>query len=449
MGVAIMKNKLELDLSYLSSFLSRDDMERMIPSLNSAQNMLYKGTGLGSEFLGWLELPQNYDREEYERVKEASEKIRKSCDAFVVVGIGGSYLGARAAIEMLSNNFRNLLEKKDRKGPMIFFAGNNMSAAYIMELLDVVKDMDICVNVISKSGTTTESAIAFRLIKELMEKKYGKRGAAERIFATTDKTKGALKQMAYAEGYECFTIADDVGGRYSVLTSVGLLPMAVAGIDVDEVMSGAIDAFRDLKNENLWENPALQYACVRNALYKKGKTVEILANFEPALSSFNEWWKQLFGESEGKDGKGIFPASTNFTTDLHSMGQYIQDGRRELFETIINVDSVSKDLTIKSSDENLDGLNYLEGKTLNFVNQQAMRGTVLAHNEGGVPVVLINIPELSPYHFGYMVYFFELSCGLSAYHLGVNPFNQPGVEAYKKNMFALLGKSGYEIKDNN
>ena len=444
-----MKNKLELDLSYLSSFLSKDDMEGMIPSINSAHSMLYKHTGLGSEFLGWLELPQNYDREEYGMVKKASEKIRNSCDAFVVVGIGGSYLGAKAAIEMLSNNFRNLLGKNDRKGPMIFFTGNNMSAAYITELLDLVKDMDICVNVVSKSGTTTESAIAFRLIRELMEKKYGKRGAAERIFATTDKSRGALKQMADEEGYECFTIADDIGGRYSVLTSVGLLPMAVAGIDVDEVMSGAIDAFRDLKNENLWENPALQYACARNALYEKGKTVEILANFEPALSSFNEWWKQLFGESEGKDGKGIFPASTNFTTDLHSMGQYIQDGRRELFETIINIDSASKDLTIKYSDENLDGLNYLEGMTLNFVNQQAMRGTVLAHNDGGVPVVLINIPELTPYHFGYMVYFFELSCGLSAYHLGVNPFNQPGVEAYKNNMFELLGKSGYEIKDNN
>ena len=307
-------------------------MDRMVPSLNSAQKTLNSGTGLGGEFLGWLELPENYDREEYARVKKASEKIRKSCDAFIVVGIGGSYLGARAAIEMLSNNFRNLLDKDERKGPRIFYAGNNMSGPYIADLLHVVKDMDICVNVISKSGTTTESAIAFRLIKELMEEKYGKRGAAERIFATTDKAKGALRQMADAEGYERFTIPGHIGGRYSVLTSVGLLPIAVAGIDVDEIMEGALDACTDLKNENLWENPALQYACLRNALYEKGKKVEILANFEPALGYFGEWWKQLFGESEGKEGKGIFPAAANFTTDLHSMGQYIQDGRRELLK---------------------------------------------------------------------------------------------------------------------
>ncbi len=440
-----MGNKLELDLNYISSFLTKEEMEGMIPSLNIAHKMLYDGTGQGADFLGWLELPNNYDREEYARVKKASEKIRKSCDAFIVVGIGGSYLGARAAIEMLTNNFRNLLGKGERKGPMVLYAGNNISSSYITELLDLVKGMDICVNVISKSGTTTESAIAFRLIKELMEEKYGKSGAAERIFATTDKARGALKQMADAEGYECFTIPDDVGGRYSVLTSVGLLPIAVAGIDTDEMMKGALDAYNDLKNENLWENPALQYACVRNALYEKGKKIEIMANFEPALSSFNEWWKQLYGESEGKDGKGIYPASTNFTTDLHSMGQYIQEGLREIFETVINVGAPAKDLALKASEEDLDGLNYLEGKTIDFVNQQAMRGTVLAHNEGGVPVVLVNVPALTPYHFGYMAYFFELACGLSAYVLGVNPFNQPGVEAYKKNMFALLGKPGYKL----
>lgn len=440
-----MGNKLELDLNYISSFLTKEEMEGMIPSLNIAHKMLYDGTGQGADFLGWLELPQNYDREEYARVKKASEKIRESCDAFIVVGIGGSYLGARAAIEMLTNNFRNLLGKGERKGPMVLYAGNNISSSYITELLDLVKGMDICVNVISKSGTTTESAIAFRLIKELMEEKYGKSGAAERIFATTDKARGALKQMADAEGYECFTIPDDVGGRYSVLTSVGLLPIAVAGIDTDEMMKGALDAYNDLKNENLWENPALQYACVRNALYEKGKKIEIMANFEPALSSFNEWWKQLYGESEGKDGKGIYPASTNFTTDLHSMGQYIQEGLREIFETVINVGAPAKDLALKASEEDLDGLNYLEGKTIDFVNQQAMRGTVLAHNEGGVPVVLVNVPALTPYHFGYMAYFFELACGLSAYVLGVNPFNQPGVEAYKKNMFALLGKPGYKL----
>lgn len=442
-----MKNRLELDLNYISSFISKDDMERMIPSLNSAQKMLNAGTGLGADFLGWLDLPQNYDLDEYARVKNASEKIRMSCDVFIVVGIGGSYLGARAAIEMLSNNFRNLLSRNDRKGPMVLYAGNNMSSSYIAELLDFVKDMDICVNVISKSGTTTESAIAFRLIKELMEKKYGKGGASERIFATTDKARGALKQMAEAEGYECFTIPDDVGGRYSVLTSVGLLPIAVAGIDTDEIMKGALDACIDLKNEQLWENPALQYACVRNVLHEKGKKIEILANFEPSMSSFNEWWKQLFGESEGKDGKGIFPASANFTTDLHSMGQYIQDGPRMLFETVICIGCSAEEMAIKACEKDLDGLNYLEGKSLDYVNRQAMLGTVLAHNEGGVPVVMVNIPELTPYHFGYLVYFFELSCGLSAYKLGVNPFNQPGVEAYKKNMFALLGKPGCEPKE--
>jgi glucose-6-phosphate isomerase len=440
-----MGNKLELDLSYIAPFVKKEELEGMAASVNSAQKMLYEGTGKGADFLGWLELPKNYDEEEYARVKAAAERIKKSCDAFIVVGIGGSYLGARAAIEMLSNNFRNLMGKNDRKGPMIFYAGNNISAAYTSELLEVVKDMDICVNVISKSGTTTESAIAFRLIKELMEKKYGKKEAAERIFATTDKARGALKQMAEAEGYECFTIPDDVGGRYSVLTSVGLLPIAVAGIDTDDMMKGALDAYNDLKNENLWENPALQYACTRNALYGKGKNIEIMANFEPALSSFNEWWKQLFGESEGKDGKGIYPASTNFTTDLHSMGQYIQEGRRELFETIISVGDTGCGLAIKASEEDLDGLNYLEGKTLEYVNMQAMKGTVLAHSEGGVPVIMVNVPELTAYHFGYMAYFFELSCGLSAYLLGVNPFDQPGVEAYKKNMFALLGKPGYEI----
>jgi len=440
-----MGNKLELDLSYIASFISKGEMEDMAPSLKSAQRMLYDGTGKGADFLGWLDLPQNYDKEEYARVKAAAEKIKKSCDAFIIVGIGGSYLGARAAIEMLSNNFRNLLGKNDRKGPMVFYAGNNISASYTSELMDLVKDMDICVNVISKSGTTTESAIAFRLIKELMEKKYGKSGAAERIFATTDKARGALKQMAEAEGYECFTIPDNVGGRYSVLTSVGLLPIAVAGIDTDEMMKGALDAYTDLKNENLWENPALQYACARNALYSKGKNIEIMANFEPALSSFNEWWKQLFGESEGKDGKGIYPASTNFTTDLHSMGQYIQEGRREIFETIISVGDAANDLAIKASEDDLDGLNYLEGKTLEYVNMQAMKGTVLAHCDGGVPVMIVNVPKLTAYHFGYMAYFFELSCGLSAYLLGVNPFDQPGVEAYKKNMFALLGKPGFEL----
>ncbi|MHC1720542.1 MAG: glucose-6-phosphate isomerase [Clostridiaceae bacterium] len=439
-----MKSKLELDLGYISSFVDNDEMGGMAPFAKSAHNMLKNGTGLGSDYLGWLDLPRNYDREELARVKAAAEKIRKSCDAFIVVGIGGSYLGARAAIEMLSHNFYNDLKNDMRKGPRIFYAGNNMSSVYLKELWEIIKDMDVCVNVISKSGTTTEPAIAFRYIKELMENKYGKKEAAKRIYVTTDKAKGALKTEAEAEGYERFTIQDDIGGRYSVLTSVGLLPIAVAGINVDEILEGAFDACVDFEEADLWSNPAYQYAIARNILYKKGKVIEVLATFEPAMIHFGEWWKQLFAESEGKNGKGIFPTAFNYTADLHSLGQYVQEGRRTLFETFINVKNVEKDIIIKKNEDDLDGLNYLDGKTVSFIAKHAFEGSVLAHIYGGVPVMVLNIPKLSPYYFGYLVYFFEISCALSAYLAGVNPFNQPGVEMYKKNMFKLLGKPGYE-----
>jgi glucose-6-phosphate isomerase len=437
-------NKLKLNLNNIQVFIDKDEIHSMQPFVDLAHSMLREGSGLGSEFLGWIDLPGNYDKNELQRVKTASEKIRKNCDAFIVIGIGGSYLGARSAIDMLSHNFYNFLDKNKRKSPMIFYVGNNMSSAYIAELLEVVEGMDICVNVISKSGTTTESAVAFRIFKELIEKKYGKEGARERIFCTTDKANGALKTMSDEQGYESFVIPENVGGRYSVLTSVGLLPIAVADIDIEEILAGAKDAMRDFENPDLLKNDAYTYAAIRNILYKKGKNIEIIANFEPSLHYFGEWCKQLFGESEGKNGMGIFPAAVDFTTDLHSIGQYIQDGRREIFETFINIERPRKDFTIKVNKDNLDGLNYLQDKSIDFVNKQAYKGTVLAHNDGSVPALTINIPELSPYHYGYTVYFFELSCALSGYLMGVNPFDQPGVEAYKNNMFALLGKPGYE-----
>jgi len=439
-----MKSKIELDLGYISSFVDKDEMDGMTPFVRSAHQMLKNRTGLGSDYLGWLDLPQNYDREELTRVKAAAEKIRKNCDAFILIGIGGSYLGARAAIEMLSHNFYNDLSKDERKGPKIFYAGNNMSSVYLKELWEIVKDLDVCINVVSKSGTTSEPAIAFRFIKEFMENKYGKREAANRIYVTTDKARGALKVEADTEGYERFTIQDDIGGRYSVLTSVGLLPIAVAGINVDEILKGSLDACMDFDEFDIWNNPAYQYAVARNVLYKKGKVIEVLANFEPAMIRFSEWWKQLFAESEGKGGQGIFPTALNYTTDLHSVGQYVQEGRRTLFETFINVKNVEKDIIIKKNEDDLDGLNYLDGKTVSFIEKHAFEGSVLAHVYGGVPVMVLNIPELSPYYFGYLVYFFELSCALSSYLAGVNPFNQPGVEMYKKNMFKLLGKPGYE-----
>ena len=442
--VVMMTNGLKLDLTKTQQFLNQQEIDNFEGMVKDAHDKLHNGTGAGSDFLGWVDLPVNYDKDEFERIKAAAKRIQENSDALIVIGIGGSYLGARAAIEMLTNNFYNSLPKSKRKTPAIFYVGNNISSTYMAELLDAVEGLDISVNVISKSGTTTEPAIAFRIFKDLLEKKYGKEEAKKRIYATTDAKKGALKNLADNEGYETFVIPDDVGGRFSVLTAVGLLPIAAAGINIDEMMQGAADAREKYSNPSLKENECYQYAVVRNCLYNKGKNIEILVDYEPSIHYFNEWWKQLYGESEGKDQKGIFPAAVDFTTDLHSMGQFIQEGSRTMFETVINVEKPKHSVIIESNEENLDGLNFLAGKTMDEVNKCAFHGTVLAHNDGGVPNMILNVPELTPYYFGQMVYFFEKAVGISGYLLGVNPFNQPGVEAYKKNMFALLGKPGYE-----
>ena len=434
---------IKLNYSKASEFINDDEIKNMKTAVLSAQNTLDEKNGAGCDYLGWTTLPVNYDINEFERIKKAAAKIRENSDVLVVIGIGGSYLGAKAALDMLTNSFYNLLDKNDRKAPQILFAGNSISSNYLHDLVNLVKDKDISVNVISKSGTTTEPALAFRIFKELLEKKYGKDGARERIFATTDKAKGTLKSLSDTEGYETFVIPDDVGGRFSVLTPVGLLPIAVAGIDIDAMMQGAKDAMEEYKKP-YEENDCLKYAALRNILLRKGKTTEIMVNYEPCMQYFSEWWKQLFGESEGKDGKGIFPASVNFSTDLHSMGQYIQDGARIMFETVLNVEKTSREIVIEKEDEDLDGLNYLAGKTMDFVNKCAMNGTILAHTDGNTPNLRVDIPEQTPFYLGELFYFFEFACGLSGYMLGVNPFNQPGVESYKKNMFALLGKPGYE-----
>lgn len=439
-----MTKKLSLDLSKMTSYVKEHEILAQQMFVNEAHKMLHEGTGEGNDFLGWLDLPLNYDKEEFVRIKKAAEKIKSNSDALIVIGIGGSYLGARAAIEMLSHSFYGNLSKEKRKAPQIFYVGNNISSTYMAHLLEALEGKDISVNVISKSGTTTEPAIAFRIFKDLVEKKYGKEEAKKRIFATTDAAKGALKNLANAEGYETFVIPDNVGGRFSVLTAVGLLPIAVAGIDIDEMMKGAADAREAYMSTDLKTNDCYRYAAARNALYRKGNTIEMLVNFEPALHFFGEWWKQLYGESEGKDNKGIFPAAADFSTDLHSMGQYIQEGIRNLYETFINVEKPTKEVILEESKDDADGLNFLAGKSMDFVNKQAFMGTVLAHSDGNVPTMILNVPELTPYYFGHMVYFFEKACGVSGYLLGVNPFNQPGVEAYKKNMFALLGKPGYE-----
>ena len=440
-----MNKGLRLDLSKVEPYVKIDqELSHMEAMVKGAHSTLVNKSGAGNDFLGWVDLPVNYDKEEFDRIKVAAEKIKKNSDALIVIGIGGSYLGARAAIEMLNNNFYNVLGKNKRETPQVFFVGNNISSTYLADLLDAIEGLDISVNVISKSGTTTEPAIAFRVFKDYMEKKYGVEGAKERIFATTDKSKGALKSLADEMGYESFVIPDDVGGRFSVLTAVGLLPIAVAGVNIDEMMQGAQDAREAYANDDIKTNDCYRYAAMRNVLYNKGKEVEILVNYEPSLHYFNEWWKQLYGESEGKDQKGIFPAAVDFSTDLHSMGQYIQEGRRIIFETVINVEKAKREVTIEKAEGDLDGLNFLAGKTIDFVNKQAFRGTLLAHNDGGVPNMVLNVPEISPYYFGYMVYFFEKACAISGYLLGVNPFDQPGVEAYKKNMFALLGKPGFE-----
>ena len=437
-------NEIRFDYEKAKGFISDAEIKALAPYVKVAHDTVQNKTGAGNDFLGWVDLPVDYDKDEFARIKKAAEKIRNDSDVLIVIGIGGSYLGARAAIEMLSHSFYNSVSKDMRKGPQIFYAGNSISSTYLADLIEAVKDVDFSVNVISKSGTTTEPAIAFRVFKEILEKKYGKEGAKSRIYSTTDKARGALKTLSDSEGYETFVVPDDVGGRFSVLTAVGLLPIAVAGIDIDDMMQGAADGRTLYSNPDMDKNPCYQYAAVRNCLLRKGKNIEMMINFEPSLHYFGEWWKQLYGESEGKDNKGIFPAAADFSTDLHSMGQYIQDGQRMLFETAILVDAPRKDITIEANEDNLDGLNFLSGKTLDYVNLQAAQGTALAHTDGGVPNLAVRVPELNAYNFGKLVYFFEMACAISGYILGVNPFDQPGVEAYKKNMFALLGKPGYE-----
>ncbi|HIY18499.1 MAG TPA: glucose-6-phosphate isomerase, partial [Candidatus Blautia avistercoris] len=419
-------------------------MEAMKGLAQAAKETLVSKSGAGNDFLGWIDLPVDYDKEEFDRIKKAAKKIQEDSDVLLVIGIGGSYLGARAAIEFLRHGFYNNISKEARRTPEIYFVGNSISTDYIKGLIDVVGDRDFSINMISKSGTTTEPAIAFRVFKEILEKKYGKEGAAARIYATTDKARGALKKVADEEGYEEFVVPDDVGGRFSVLTAVGLLPIAVSGADIDKLMEGAASAREMALNQDFEENDAVKYAAVRNILLRKGKNVEILANYEPSLHYVNEWWKQLYGESEGKDQKGIFPAAVDLTTDLHSMGQFIQDGARIMFETVLNLEKPEHELLINEEPVDLDGLNYLAGKSVDFVNKSAMNGTILAHTDGNVPNLRIDIPERNEFYLGQLFYFFEFACGVSGYLLGVNPFNQPGVESYKKNMFALLGKPGFE-----
>ena len=435
-----------LNTKHLSSFISEEEYAAIYPQVEAAHKQLEAKNGPGSDFLGWMTLPRDYDKEEFARIKAAAKKIQSDSDVLLVIGIGGSYLGARAAIEFLSHSFYNVLDKSVRKTPEIYFCGNSISSTYLKHLMDVVGDRDFSINMISKSGTTTEPAIAFRVFKEKLEAKYGKKGAAERIYATTDKAKGSLKHLSDEEGYETFVVPDDVGGRFSVLTAVGLLPIAVSGADIDKLMEGAASGRKRALENDFEENDALQYAALRNILLRKGKSVEILANYEPAVHYVSEWWKQLFGESEGKDNKGLFPASVDLTTDLHSMGQFIQDGSRVMFETVINIDTPREELTIGEEPVDLDGLNYLAGKTVDFVNKSAMNGTILAHTDGQVPNFMVTVPEVNEFYLGELFYFFEFACGVSGYLLGVNPFNQPGVESYKKNMFALLGKPGYETQ---
>ncbi|CAG9609623.1 glucose-6-phosphate isomerase [Pseudoneobacillus rhizosphaerae] len=437
---------VRFDYSKALSFFGEHELTYLRDFVKVAHHSLHEKTGAGSDYLGWIDLPDEYDREEFARIQKSADKIKSDSDILLVIGIGGSYLGARAAIEMLQHSFYNALPKEKRKTPQILFVGNNISSTYMKDLIDLLDGKDFSINVISKSGTTTEPAIAFRLFRKLLEEKYGIEEARKRIYATTDQARGALKTLATEEGFESFIIPDDVGGRYSVLTAVGLLPIAVSGANIDEMMKGAAQAREEFSESELEDNIAYQYAAVRNALYNKGKTIEMLINYEPGLQYFSEWWKQLFGESEGKDQKGIFPASANFSTDLHSLGQYVQDGRRDLFETIIKVENPRHELVLEEAANDLDGLNYLAGKTVDFVNNKAFEGTLLAHTDGGVPNLIVSIPKMDEYTFGYLVYFFEKACAMSGYLLGVNPFDQPGVEAYKVNMFALLGKPGFEEK---
>lgn len=435
---------IQFDYSKALAFFNEHEITYLSEPIRLAHKLLHEKTGVGNDFTGWLTLPKDYDKEEFARIQKAAAKIQSDSDVLLVIGIGGSYLGARAAIEMLNHSFMNVLPKEKRKNPQIFFVGNSISSTYMKDLMDVLEGKDFSINVISKSGTTTEPAIAFRIFNKLLIEKYGEKEAKGRVYATTDRAKGALKTLADAEGYETFVIPDDVGGRYSVLTPVGLLPIAVSGVDIQAMMDGAAKAVDDFSNPEVAENIAYQYAAVRNILYRKGKTIEMLINYEPGLQYFSEWWKQLFGESEGKDQKGIYPSSANFSTDLHSLGQYVQEGRRDLFETVVKVEQAREELTIEKEENDLDGLNYLAGRTVDFVNNKAFEGTLLAHTDGGVPNLVVSIPKTDAYTFGYLVYFFEKACAVSGYLNGVNPFDQPGVEAYKKNMFALLGKPGYE-----
>jgi glucose-6-phosphate isomerase len=439
-------SKVTFDYSKASAFVGDNEVELMKKLALDAKEVLVSKTGAGNDFLGWIDLPVAYDKEEFARIKKAAAKIQSDSEVLLVIGIGGSYLGARAAIEFLRHSFYNVVDKSVRKTPEIYFVGNSISSTYIRHLIDVIGDRDFSINMISKSGTTTEPAIAFRVFKEMAEKKYGKEGAAKRIYATTDKVKGSLKNLANEEGYESFVVPDDVGGRFSVLTAVGLLPIAVSGADIDKLMEGAAEGRKLALEAPFEENDALKYAALRNILLRKGKSIEILANYEPCVHYVSEWWKQLYGESEGKDQKGIFPASVDLTTDLHSMGQFIQDGARDMFETVINIEQSREEIIIGEEPVDLDGLNYLAGKSVDFVNKSAMNGTILAHTDGQVPNLRIDVPEVSEFYLGELFYFFEFACGVSGYILGVNPFNQPGVESYKKNMFALLGKPGYEAQ---
>lgn len=436
--------KVTFDYSKASGFISEEEVSYMGGLAAGAKELLLSRKGAGNDFLGWIDLPVDYDKEEFARIKKSAEKIQSDSEVLVVIGIGGSYLGARAAIEFLRHGFYNNIPKEVRKTPEIYFAGNSISAAYLKGIIDVIGDRDFSVNIISKSGTTTEPAIAFRVFKEMLEKKYGKEGASKRIYATTDKSRGALKNLAAEEGYESFVVPDDVGGRFSVLTAVGLLPIAVSGADLDQLMEGAAEGRKLALEKDFMENDAVLYAAVRNILLRKGKAVEVLADYEPSLHYVAEWWKQLYGESEGKDQKGLFPASVDLTTDLHSMGQFIQDGSRIMFETVLNVETSRESITISEEPVDLDGLNYLAGKDIDFVNKSAMNGTILAHTDGNVPNLMVKIPEQNEFYLGELFYFFEFAVGISGYLLGVNPFNQPGVESYKKNMFALLGKPGFE-----
>jgi glucose-6-phosphate isomerase len=441
-----MSKHVTFDYSLAKKFISDDEIKSMEAIVAAGKETLVNKTGAGNDFLGWIDLPIDYDKDEFARIKKAAAKIQSDSEVFVVIGIGGSYLGARAAIEYLRHCFYNSVDKSVRKTPEIYYAGNGLSSTYLAQLIETIGDRDFSVNIISKSGTTTEPAIAFRIFKEMLEKKYGKEEASKRIYATTDKERGALKNLANEEGYESFVVPDDVGGRFSVLTAVGLLPIAVSGADIDKLMEGAQSMRERCLNTEAAENDALMYAAVRNIMHRKGKAVEVLANYEPFFHYVGEWWKQLYGESEGKDQKGIFPAAVDLTADLHSMGQFIQDGSRVMFETVLELEEPAHEIVIDKEPVDLDGLNYLAGKKLDFVNKSAMKGTQLAHTDGDVANFVVKVPAQDEFSLGELFYFFEFACGVSGYVLGVNPFNQPGVESYKKNMFALLGKPGYEAQ---